>query len=234
MLCIFQGQISTPTEKLTIIIPGSEIPKYFNQECTGHELRVTLPYDLFNVPIGIALCVVFVPNKWRVPRRDWELSFLIYGIPMNKGAISGSKKGYGTIESHHLGLTYHSLLLYGFHSCTIRVSSCNLEVEKIGARLIYQQDIENPSKTMAQCINNSSIVIHHDIDDSIAEGNRNKRSRDEDDGAGPSVELYSIVESLPKRIQRLGGFVGDSEDPSQREFFDFFASKSFFLLTFKF
>ena len=89
---------------------------------------------------------------------------------------------------------------------------------------------------MAQCINNSSIVIHHDIDDSIAEGSRNKQSRDEDDdGARPSVECSSIVEPPPKRIQRLGGFVADSEDSSQMEFFNFFASKSFIiLLTFKF
>ena len=89
---------------------------------------------------------------------------------------------------------------------------------------------------MAQCINNSSIVIHHDIDDSIAEGSRNKQSRDEDDdGAGPSVECSFIVEPPPKRIRRLGGFVADSEDSSQMEFFNFFASKSFIiLLTFKF
>ena len=88
---------------------------------------------------------------------------------------------------------------------------------------------------MAQCINNSSIVIHHDIDDSIAEGSGNKQSRDEDDGAGPSGECCSIVEPLPKRIQSLGGFMADSEDSSQREFIDYFVSKSFiFLLTFKF
>ena len=173
-----------------------------------------MPYDLLNVPIGIALCVVFVPHKWRVPPYDWKLSFLIDGITTNKGAISGSEKGYGTIASHHLWLTYYSLP-YGFRLYKISVYSYNLEVEKMGARLIYRQDIENPSKTMAQCINNSSIVIHHDFDDSIAEGNGNKRSRDEDDGAGPSGELYSIVESLPKRIQRLGGFMRDSEDPSQ-------------------
>ncbi|KAF3949781.1 hypothetical protein CMV_024385, partial [Castanea mollissima] len=51
----------------------------------------------------------------------------------------------------------------------------------------------------------------------------NKRSSDEDDGAGPSGECCSIMEPPPKRIQRLGGFMEDSEDPSQREFFDFFA-----------
>ena len=86
---------------------------------------------------------------------------------------------------------------------------------------------------MAQWINKSSIIIHHDIDDSIVEGSRNKLSSDEDDGAGPSGECYSIVEPSPMQIQRLGGFIANSEDSSQREFLDFFASKSlsFFLLS---
>ena len=89
---------------------------------------------------------------------------------------------------------------------------------------------------MAQCINNSSFVIHHDIDDSIAEGSANKQSHDEDDdGTGPSGECCSILEPPPKRIQRLGGFMADSEDSSQREFIDYFASKSFiFLLSYMF
>ena len=77
---------------------------------------------------------------------------------------------------------------------------------------------------MAQWINKSSIIIHHDIGDSIVEGSRNKLSGDEDDGAGPSGECYSIVEPPPMQIQRLGGFIANSEDSSQREFLDFFAS----------
>ena len=154
---------------------------------------------------------------------------------MNEGEISGSRKENGTIESHHLWLTYSSYR-NGFHPLTIRASSWNLEVEKIGVRFIYGQDIENPSKTMAQCINNSSIIILHDIDNSIVEGSGNKQSCDEDDdGAGPSGECCSIVEPLPKRIQSLGGFMADSEDSSQREFIDYFVSKSFiFLLTYMF
>ena len=88
---------------------------------------------------------------------------------------------------------------------------------------------------MAQWINKSSIIIHHDIDDSIVEGNRNKLSRDKDDGAAPSGECYSILKPQPKRIQRIGGFIAVFEDSSRREFFNFFASKSFiFLRTFKF
>ena len=74
------------------------------------------------------------------------------------------------------------------------------------------------------------------LNDSSTEGSKNKQSHDEDDdGAGPSGECYSIVEPPPKRIQRLGGFMADSEDSSQREFIDYFVSKSFiFLLTYMF
>ena len=232
MLCIFQGQSGALPKKLKIIILGSEIPKYFNHECTGHELKVQVPSNWSNVPIGIAFCVVFVPNNWHECPRNCGLSFIIDGIPMYSVEISGSMEKYDTIESHHLWLTYYSYsYLNGFHPLTIRASSWNLQVEKIGVRFIFLQDIEIPSKTMAQCINNSSIEVHHDIDDSIAEGIGNKQSRDEDDGAGPSGECWSIVEPPPKRIQRPGGFMEDSEDPSQREFSDFFASKSFFLLS---
>ena len=168
MLCIFQGQSGTLPKKLKIIIPGSEIPKYFNHECTGHELKVQVPSNLSYAPIGIAFCVVFVPNKWCEWPCDWELSFIIDGFPMNEGEIFGSRKEY-------------------------------------------------------------------DIDDSIAGGSGNKRSHDEDDGVEPSGECCSIVEPPPKRIQRLGGFMADSEDSSQREFIEYFASKSFiFLLNYMF
>ena len=131
MLYIFQGQGGTLPKKLKIIIPGSEIPKYFNHECMGHELKVQVPSNWSNAPIGIAFCVVFVPNKWREFSRDWELSFIIDGFPMNEGEISGSRKEYGIIESHHLWLTYSSYR-NGFHPLMIRASSRNLEVEKIG------------------------------------------------------------------------------------------------------
>ena len=232
MLCIFQGQSGTLPKILKIIIPGSEIPKYFNHECTGHELKVQVPSNWSNAPIGIAFCVVFVPNNWLECPHNCRLSFMVDGIQIYSSEISGSMEKYDTIEPHHLWLTYFSY--WGFHPLTIRASSSNLKVEKMGVRFRCLQDIEIPSKTMAQCINNSSIEVHHDIDDSIAEGIGNKQSRDEDDGAGPSGECCSIVEPPPKRIQRLGGFVEDSEDPSQREFSDFLASKSIFLLTFKF
>ena len=47
-------------------------------------------------------------------------------------------------------------------------------MEKIGICLVYQQDMEDPNQTMAQCSSNSSTiyevlgVLHH-LDDSAAE-----------------------------------------------------------------
>ena len=79
MLYIFQGQNCTLPKKLKIIIPGSEIPKYFNHECTGHEMKVQVPSNRSNALIGIAFCVVFVPYKLCEWPCDWELSFIIDG-----------------------------------------------------------------------------------------------------------------------------------------------------------
>uniref|UniRef100_A0A2N9EHP6 TIR domain-containing protein n=1 Tax=Fagus sylvatica TaxID=28930 RepID=A0A2N9EHP6_FAGSY len=67
----------------------------------------------------------------------------------------------------------------------------SLEVEKIRVCLTHEQDIEDGTVQQQQ--------HHHDPDDSAAEGTRNKRSHDEDDGAGPSGEGYSNEEPQPKR-----------------------------------
>ena len=88
----------------------------------------------------------------------------------------------------------------GFGQLEIEISSKSVEVEKIGVCLVHEQDIEDPNQTMTQCSNNRSTLyeglslLHHDPDDLATEGTRNKRSHDEDDGAGPSGDDYSIEE----------------------------------------
>ena len=97
----------------------------------------------------------------------------------------------------------------GLGQLEIEISTESMEVEKIGVRSEHEQDIEDPNQTMTQCSNNRSTLyevlglLHHDPDDLASEGTRNKQSHDEDDGAGPSGEDYSIEEPQPKRIQRL-------------------------------
>uniref|UniRef100_A0A2N9EHK8 Uncharacterized protein n=1 Tax=Fagus sylvatica TaxID=28930 RepID=A0A2N9EHK8_FAGSY len=97
----------------------------------------------------------------------------------------------------------------GLGQLEIEISTESMEVEKIGVHSEHEQDIEDPNQTMTQCSNNRSTLyevlglLHHDPDDLASEGTRNKRSHDEDDGAGPSGEGYSIEEPQTKRIQRL-------------------------------
>ena len=93
------------------------------------------------------------------------------------------------------------------------------------------QDIDDLNLTMAQSSNNSrtlyealvkSIAI---LNDSATKGSKNKQNRHEDDGVGPSGEGYSNEEPQPNWIYKVGELMADSKESSQREIFDFFASK---------
>ena len=160
---------------------------------------------------------------------------------------SGFMTNYGKVESPHLWLLYLSTHYYGSnwgepfslvdangaHQFEIEISSLEYEVEKVGFHLVYKQDIKDPNQTIAQCSNNSMLYedlgdLHHDHYNSAAEGFRNKRSNDGDDGVGPSRKGYPNEEPQPERIHRLGRFM--VEDSSQREIFYFSKSSSFLLL----
>ncbi|XP_030971320.1 TMV resistance protein N-like isoform X2 [Quercus lobata] len=237
---LLQGQSGRLPDKLEIIIPGSEILEWFNHEIMGHKVNLQVPCG-FDELMGIALCVVFERNEPHQYPRDCQLSCLlnVNGCQIKNPEVFKFTEKYGKVESHHLWLLYLSscyLSCYrdsgsdwnkacsqtdanGFYQLNIEISSWNLKVEKIGFSLLS-------NKTMSQCINNSGIpfedlgVLHHDLDNSDC---KNKQSLDEDDRAGPSGEGYYHEKLQPKKIQRLGGFMTDSEDSSQREFFNFFA-----------
>ena len=100
-----------------------------------------------------------------------------------------------------------------------------------GGKRDSYQDIEDLNLTMAQSSNNSStlyeglaktIVILNDL---ATEGSKNKQNHDEDDGTGPSGEGYSNAEPQPNWIYKVGKVMVDCKESSQREIFDFFASK---------
>ena len=87
------------------------------------------------------------------------------------------------------------------------------------------QDIEDLNLTMAQISNNNcalyeglvkSIVI---LNDSATEGSKSKQNCHKDDGVGPSGEGYSNEEPQPNWINKVGEFMADFEESSQRDFF---------------
>ena len=79
-----------------------------------------------------------------------------------------------------------------------------------GGKRDSYQNIEDPNQTITQSsINNRTLYeelgdLSHDSYNSAAEGSRNKRRRDEEDGAGPSGERYSNNEPHPKTWRMYG------------------------------
>ena len=157
-----------------IIIPGGKIPKWFCLECQGGNIGVSFRGcdDL----IGIALCIVLVPNG----SQDLEFTCHLY-INEFKIAyfVQYLQSKYGKVESPHLWLLYLSSQYFGsdwgkilshtdankFSQLKMKLSTNREGVEKIGVHLLYKQDIVDPNQTMAQCINNSSI-LYEDLADS--------------------------------------------------------------------
>ena len=226
MLYIFQGQIChyvPDRDYYMMIMPGSEIPKWFSNkrfsyESGGCTMNIQMPsfcryryrYGYRYVGWSIKICVLF--GKFHQYPGECHLRFSLTvngGRVIDLDEISLNEK-YGKVESPHVWLIYlsHKYLSHpyqgfrsklsnnGLNQLQIEVSNRrnpqqSLEVEKIRVCLTHEQDIEDGTVQQQQ--------HHHDTDDSAAEGTRNKRSNDEDDGAGPSGEGHSNEEPQPKR-----------------------------------
>ena len=141
----------------------------------------------------IALCAAFVPKK-RLPRFSiCQLSCSLNGVQMKHRAYSGFRTNYGIIESHLLWLLYYSnytlndgrisseIDANGFCQLKIKIDSQSFEVKKIGVRLVYRQDIEDPYQ----------------------------QSNDEDGGPGLSlVENATILRNHGQRRSKTRGING--------------------------
>ena len=198
-----------------MIMPESEIPKWFSNERFSYESRgctvnIQMPSYYRYGGWSIAICVLF--GKFHQYPGECHLRFSLTvngGRVIDLDEISLNEK-YGKVESPHVWMIYVSrkyisrpyqafgwaLSNNGLNQLQIEVSNLSnpeqsLEVEKIRVCLTHEQDIEDGTVQQQQ--------HHHDPDDSAAEGTRNKRSHDEDDGAGPSGEGYSNEEPQPKR-----------------------------------
>ena len=179
MLCIFQGQRGRLPDIFDIIIPGSEIPKWFIDEFVGHELKVQVPYGCDEL-MGIELCIVFSVPKVSHPFTDFLLTcwIKVNGFERASPIRSSFRTKYGKVKSPNLWLLYlsphyfnsqwgknfHQIDANGPNKIVIRIStSNNLEVAKIGMHLVYKQ-----------CLCEDLCVIHLDINDSASKGTRNK------------------------------------------------------------
>ncbi|KAM4084439.1 hypothetical protein ACB094_08G132400 [Castanea mollissima] len=204
------------------IIPGSEIPKWFSHQSEGTSMNLQGPSDFK----GIAVCVVFLIRShlsFHLPPSEiYRVTHRIHLVYYVDGAQStdvlGVGEQFGKIDSCHLWIKYFPLkrkrgkelsqidanqLSQIDVKLSIGTFGPGLVVTKCGARLVYEQDIEDLKKTMPRSSSCSITPYEDNLDDS-AKDTKIKRSRDdfERDGAGPSGEGTSneVDEPQPKWI----------------------------------
>nr|POE82678.1 disease resistance protein adr2 [Quercus suber] len=188
------------------IIPGSEIPKWFSHQSEGTSLNLQGLSDIK----GIAVCVVFVirpHHSLHQPSSEFydathmvELLCMVDGSQISDDLVVTLSEQFGKIDSCHLWIKYFPLKRKSGKELSqidvklrIRTEGPGLVVTKCGARLVYEQDIEDLKKNMPGS-SSCSITPYEDNLDNSAKDTKIKQSLDdfEGDRAGPQKVLSLI------------------------------------------
>ncbi|XP_052291859.1 TMV resistance protein N-like [Citrus sinensis] len=171
--------VSDPGHKLSIVFPGSQIPKWFMYQNEGSSITVTRPSYLYNVNkvVGFAICCVF-----QVPKHSTG-TYLFHSYPAHEleCSMDGSGEGhyiyfrgkFGHVVSDHLWLLF--LPRHGhnwqFESNLIRLSFRSIsdptwKVKRCGFHPIYMHEVEEFDETTKQSTRFTSCnlnEVHHDF-----------------------------------------------------------------------
>ncbi|KAG4967937.1 hypothetical protein JHK87_033588 [Glycine soja] len=163
---------ATPIGWIDIIVPGNQIPRWFNNRCVGNSISLDpSPIMLDNNWIGIACSVVFVvfddPTSLD---NDWKSSISI-GFETKSYSSRGSPlyipilldRNLVTVKLHHLWLLYLTrgeffsyfkiekmLDLYGIkmHAMVDNSQGLHLEVCSCGYQWVFEEDLQNLNPTI--------------------------------------------------------------------------------------
>ncbi|KAI5387501.1 hypothetical protein KIW84_073568 [Lathyrus oleraceus] len=142
-----------------IVIPGSEIPSWCNNQSVGSSLPVSpvMQDNVHNIT-GFLCCVVFsiAPHYPIVTRSSQWIPHMILFAPLNHAAflpviLDGELI---TVKSNHIWLIYfpwessYDVVYDGFHVKTDRNGGLDVEVKKCGYRWVYKQDLPEFNSTM--------------------------------------------------------------------------------------
>ncbi|KAM1118196.1 hypothetical protein FF1_042454 [Malus domestica] len=162
-----------------IVIPGSEIPEWFNNQSMGDSVIEKLPSHSSNSKaVGFAFCALFVgsqnisaPNrgvKWLRHHRHQITCLINFGSNTPKYPFSYLLTE--EVASDHLWLAFLSIneTQHGKEKCWDQIryrftSETGLKVKKCGVRTVYEQDTEEELNRMMKQYSNRSISLCEDI-----------------------------------------------------------------------
>ncbi|PRQ60525.1 hypothetical protein RchiOBHm_Chr1g0382261 [Rosa chinensis] len=171
---------------LRFIIPGSEIPEWFNNQSVGNSVTEKVPWDAYNSKwIGFAVCALIVlpdnpsavPDTFGIDCRGTRCGTCILGIASDRNQF----------VSDHL---YLVVLPGPFRHPWMRVEDTRDEVERIRNEVKFDFNIrQDVGKCMQIKKCGARAFYQHDVDELISKMNQSKSSislyeaMDEQEGA---------------------------------------------------
>ncbi|KAL6269181.1 hypothetical protein ACE6H2_026092 [Prunus campanulata] len=185
----FLQEIPRSLSFFSIIIPGSEIPEWFNNQSVGDSVIETLPSDSNSKWVGFAFCALFAPAQ-EISATATKHYFINFSCRYTLNTLAGPSYSItidDVVSSDHLWFillsrqrfflepsgrpgTYwrekchdHKIRFH-FEARAALGEKSWVKVKKCGVRALYEQDAEELNRTMKQYSNRKNS-FYEDVTD---------------------------------------------------------------------
>ncbi|XP_057972919.1 TMV resistance protein N-like [Malania oleifera] len=207
---LLQSQLQTPNTWFDseIVLPGSNIPKWFSHQNIGDSVSIQLVGNSCDIIIGVAICAIFKSGDSTCPSiascfYGWNDSFdefecSIYCSPQPDFRSNKEHVWIGHQKFTEFGELFENsknVDLFKFEVNFKDSSDSDFVLEKCGFRLLYEEDLEENNKDIIQYISPSENLNAVEIQEEDLALKRNYEAMNAS-GSGCSDE-----DPLPKRLR---------------------------------